>query len=239
MISGFSWLFGNFYFDEKKRTSSSAGNGDHQFNLNQPARTPEMSNDEASDTLYETIAGMKQQQQGKIWTSVKSIGSRIWDGIKRAWRFFKALFKKVAIRIAGWIRNLARMAFKYAVDLFNKIKIVVRKVTDAIEYILPRINPDSDPEQVTIQREAGFDYNLFVNQFANAPNVEQTTTKLSKQASIFQAGVKLVILVVRSIVKTVKRVVAGGGWFQLIMSFVKVVKEFRHVESIVAEVEAG
>ena len=219
LIPNLKELFLNLLFDEQKEDRETDGTD--------------------SDLLYNQLITLKPDQQKSVWQRVKSIGNSLWDGVKRAWRWFKALIKKGVKKAAQWTKNLARLAFRFAQRTFTTVHTITRAVIESFKFITPRRFPGSDPMQLIIERDGDFDYRVFVNQNADASKVRGLIETLVKQARIFGFGVRLLGLLIRAVIDTVKNTATWlTGWFGFIVALVKLFKQLKDLKLIMDESQA-
>jgi len=61
----------------------------------------------------------RKDQLPAVWQTVRTIGARIWDGVRRVWGWFKRMltvFKKKILKIGT---NLSRLIYDFALESFT------------------------------------------------------------------------------------------------------------------------
>lgn len=192
-----------------------------------------------SEKIYQELIKVENKEiTRQVWNHIKLLGSRIWDGIKRVWRWMKSLFSKIVKKLTTWAINAARLVYQYAVNAFPVLK-KISKVTAATFSVLFNWNfPDSDIQHLVISRDLDFDYNLYLNPARDTKKVLQILEKLSSQTSLFNTGAQILAFLLRTLIYLIKNIAAAGGWFGLILAIVKIYPELKKLEDILDEKEA-
>ncbi|MEO1084295.1 MAG: peptidoglycan-binding domain-containing protein [Acidobacteriota bacterium] len=184
-----------------------------------------------SDAVYDEIVKLSPRSQRTVWNHVRSVGSRIWDGVKRIWRWFTTVVgrvRKVIHKVFQWTKNLARFAFRYALRSFTAVRRAVGRTVASIRFFLSKTVPGSDPSQVFIRRDADLDYTLIVNPGRDPARVEAITGNLAHQARVFSAGIRVLSKLVGYIIKIVKATSWPVGWFGFVLALVRLFRDLRH-----------
>ena len=189
-----------------------------------------------SDEVYRTLAEQKPKTLNAVWRNLKSLGSRIWDGMKRAWSWFKALFRPLGRQLGKWVRNLARLAMRFALGAFGTVRGVMRMVSGIASVLRHRTFPGSDVKHIVIYRDADFDYRVYVNPGRTVDRVYELLDELRAKATRFAAGVRVLGLVIDTI-RTVARNAALGGWLGLVLSLVRVYSNLKKLRLVRQEAE--
>jgi hypothetical protein len=176
---------------------------------------------EGVDLLYRTIVEASPKQQRAVWKRIRSIGSRIWDGIKRVWRWFKATLKRGIRAAVGWAGNLARLAYRYATDVFAAVDAVVKAGVESVAFVSQAQMPGSDPRHLVIRRDSDFDYDLFYNRFHDPQITGALLLEFSVQCRRFAVAARVMGLLLESVVETARRS-ALGGWFGFVLSLIRI-----------------
>ncbi len=182
------------------------------------------------ERVYREIKKLGKRSQRDVWGHVKRIGSRLWDGVKRVWRWITAIIgrvRRVFHRVVEWTKNLARLAYRYALRGFAAVKRAVGRVAGAIEYLSHEVAPDSDPEHVVIRRDRDLDYTVCLSPGRDAGRVRAITSNLVLQARFFAAGVRVLGRLVALTIDTLRTVSWAVGWFGLILALVRLFRDLR------------
>jgi len=173
------------------------------------------------DELYRMLAEAAPRQQRAVWKRIRTIGSRIWDGIKRVWRWFKTCVRRGIRAAAGWARNLARLAYRYASGVFATVGRAVAVGVRAVVFISRSVVPGSDPRHLVIRRDADFDYDLFFNRFHDPRTAAALLREFSVQSRRFAVATRVMGLLLGALVETLRRS-ALGGWFGFVLSLIRI-----------------
>jgi hypothetical protein len=184
-----------------------------------------------SKRLYTKIVAASQKKglSAKIWKYLQNIGSRMWDGIRRAWLWFKGILKKAEPHLQ-WAFNLARLAYRYALAAFEKVRQPMDNLVKSAEFFLPETAPGSHPPDYLIYRDPDFDYYLLAGDQLQAGQLQALSQTMLRQAHYFRLGVRLLTVFVKAVVATTQAaLLPGAGWFVFILSLVKIYGEVREV----------
>ena len=114
----------------------------------------------------------------------------MWDGIRRAWLWFRGILEK-AEPMLNWARNLARLAYRYALHVFETIKDLVDKVIESAQFFVNPTVPGSDPPHFVIYRDNTFDYYLHASDRSQAYRLRELSQKMLKQSRYFSLGFRV------------------------------------------------
>lgn len=177
-----------------------------------------------SSKLYALLVKEDRHLQEQVWHDIQSLGSRIWDGLKRAWYWFRAMIGRElqrGRRAVAWAKNLARMTYQYAAQAFLVVHQISESLQTTVSALLHRTFPGSDLVSIVVRHDADFDFSVYVNPEANWTEVGTLLTKLHGQSVQFQFGVDIFASLTDALITVVKNVAAAGGWFGLILALVK------------------
>jgi hypothetical protein len=191
-----------------------------------------------SDHVHEMLAKENEDVLEKVWNNIKDIGSRIWDGIKRVWCWFKSLIKKVVKKISTWIKNIARLAYRYALNAFPVIRHIVKITKETASFLTHKTLKDSDVNHIVINRDNNFDYRIYVNPTHDSQTVQDILTKFMGRAELFRVGMSVLGLLVGTLVTVITSVAKAAGWFGLILALVKIYSKLKEIGAILEEKKA-
>ncbi|MCP4567407.1 MAG: peptidoglycan-binding protein [FCB group bacterium] len=135
----------------------------------------------SGDEIYSQIAKQEESVLKEVWDIFKSIGSRIWDGIKRVFRWIKALFKKGVEKAVNLARNLARLAYSCATDAFRIIKDIVKMLTHTVKFVVESTFSDSDANHLVFRHDTDFDYSVYVNPSGSPARIAEICNSFHKK----------------------------------------------------------
>jgi hypothetical protein len=186
--------------------------------------------DGGSLMVYEQIGALRQAERETVWQQMRSLGSRIWDGVKRVWRWVRSLIRRVgsAIRQAlAWARNLARLAYRYALSSFTVVRRAIVATAAAVNFILRSPLDGSDAEHALIVRDADLDLTAVVNPSGDADTGLTLARTLRAHGLAFQASISLVMRLVRLVIQVSSSMTLPSSWFGLILALVRLFREIR------------
>jgi len=188
-----------------------------------------------SHKLYEALVQADLNVLDKVWQQIKSIGSRIWDGLKRAWGWFKSLVIKGVKKITAWAKNIARLTYQYAIHAFTTVKRILKAMS---KFILHKTYPGSDINHLVIQRDNDFDYRLFMSPGRHIEVVEKLLSEFHTSSQLFKLGARILAMLIDLLIHLVKNVFIAFGWFGLILALVEIYSKLKELNIALDEKEA-
>ncbi len=197
--------------------------------------------EEASDVeldsgrVYDEIARLKKTEQRSVWDHLQRIGSRLWDGMKRVWRWVRSLLRRIgaAVRAAvEWTTNLARLAYRYALTAFASVRRAVARTVSAVGFVLHRTLPGSNPDHLVIVRDRDLDLTLAVHPGRDPATVRAAAADVARHGRDFHAGVHVLARLVQWVIHTVATIAGTGGWFGLVLALVRVFRDLRRLAAV-------
>lgn len=163
----------------------------------------------------------------KVWHELRSIGSRIWDGIKRAWRWLTAVTRKGVT----WLKNLTRLAYNYILKSFEAARAVVSGVAGTIAFFARRELPfpwrglDMQPV-LRMERDADFDFTTVVVTDADAASLTRIAAYLETKSSMFAISCRMFATLLDLVIDMIRHTVFSG-WAVLLMALLKLYKTIK------------
>jgi len=179
-----------------------------------------------SDVVFQKLhdAAHKNQDENmiqKVWHELRSIGSRIWDGLKRAWHWLATMVKKGVT----WLKNLTRLAYNYILKSFESARCVVSGVVGTLTFFADRelqfpwqglgVKP-----VLRMARDGDFDFRTMVDVTANAPALDCVSSYLETKASIFAISCRMFAALLDMVIDLIKHTIFSG-WAVLMMALLK------------------
>ncbi len=182
-----------------------------------------------SEQLYDEIVKASKEKESlpqRIWTYIQDIGSRMWDGIKRAWRWFKSIIVDKAKPFVHWARNLARLAYRYALRIFDGVRRLASRTVEAIRFSAHHTVPGSQAPDFFVLREKDLDYRLYASSAFQAGKLQAVTRELHRQAKLFGLGIRMLAVLAVAVSAVIKvALLPGVGWFVFVLSLVRAYKD--------------
>ncbi len=172
--------------------------------------------DDASEQIAINVKSTKEVSEA--WNYIKTKGMRLFDGLKRVWRWIKKIGKKVA----GFIKNnIFKAFFRYVSKAY---KIVAKGVKNVIKAFKVYFKGDMVSEKSCFEFSKDMDTTVFLSQNATQENMQASIDKLRKQSKAFNLGCRIV----GWLFKIFKELVQGYiGWAKLLFALIKSYKEIR------------
>jgi hypothetical protein len=182
----------------------------------------------ASEQLYAEIIKASEEKTTlpqRMWAFIQDIGSRMWDGIKRAWRWFRRILDK-AKPFLHWARNLARLAYRYALRIFDGVRRIAARTVEAIKFSAHHTVPGSQEPDFVVLREKDLDFHLYASSAFQASKLQAVTRELRKQARLFSLGIRMLAALTVAVSSVIKAALLPGvGWFVFVLSLVRAYKD--------------
>ncbi|WP_298418380.1 hypothetical protein [uncultured Kordia sp.] len=154
----------------------------------------------------------------KAWGFIKETGMRLWDGLKRVWRWIKKIGKKVVTFIQ---HNLFKGFYRFVSKSF---KIVTRGIGAIVKSIGVYIKGGMVTEGMFFKFSKDMDTSVYIDANISNENAEAGSFALLKQTTAFKLGCKIV----GWIFYIFKNLSLGlWGWAKILFSLLKGYKELR------------
>jgi|GEM_PF-5467472 len=188
---------------------------------------------------YDEAKRQKQEDTflEKLGSTFSSLASRIWDGLKRAWRAIVSFFRKVAKTVAQAATSLARLIYRYGSEAFGVIKNVFRALKTVVEFLVTRRSKGSDPRHLDIHHDLDFDLNIYLDARGDPERIEKTRRDFGFQCRLFNLGIRIVCFLMDSIAMLLKFTLPAVGWIQFLFSCNKIVDKVREIRDLIREYE--
>lgn len=172
--------------------------------------------EDASEEITKNIRS--NEEISDAWNYVKTKGMRLFDGLKRVWRWIKKIGKKAANFIKN---NIFKAFFRYVSKAY---KIVSRGIKNVIESFKVYFQEGMVSEKVYFKFSKDLDTSVFLSNDARRGNIQKGIDDLKKQSKAFNLGCRIV----GWIFKIFKELVKGYiGWAKLLFALIKSYKEIR------------
>jgi len=172
--------------------------------------------DDASEKISENVQSTKEVSEA--WNYIKTKGMRLFDGLKRVWRWIKKIGKKVT----GFIKNnIFKAFFRYVSKAY---KIVARGIKSIVEAFKIYFKGGLVSENLFFEFSKDMDTTVFLESNATPENIQLGIDKLKKQSKTFNLGCRIV----GWLFKIFKELIKGYiGWAKLLFALIKSYKEIR------------
>jgi putative peptidoglycan binding protein len=155
-----------------------------------------------------------------------SIGGRLWDGVKRAWRFVARLFKGAVDAVKRAVEALYRVAYGAALEAFSLIRRTVRGFVDAVE-LLWRPEIRGSNEHIAMCHDRDFDFRVFVAADASKEKIDGFFAVLRERLRRLHVTMRGLRMFVTIAITSAKAAALPWGWWSLIRTLVKLHGELR------------
>lgn len=173
-----------------------------------------------SETLYESMVEQPVEAE-EVWrTRVKSLGGRIWDGLKRVWGWFKRLVKRGVQRLGAFLLNAVRLAWQLARNSLGIVRAAIRSFPRATKFLIRGETAGSDLESIVLKHDADFDWKVFVSDQPQTSVVTETLSTVKARVAQFGFCTRILGLLVQALLTIGKFAVTG--YFAIVLALVKI-----------------
>lgn len=130
----------------------------------------------------------RKDQIPSIWATVKRLGARIWDGVRRVWGWFVRMLKRVKERVLEIGANLSRLIYDFALGSFTVVSRVFDSIGTVIRWIAESKLPGSDETNILFHRDRDNDLFAIVSNTADRGSIFSSCTALQTVARRFSFG---------------------------------------------------
>ena len=146
------------------------------------------------------------------WSYIKEKGTRLWDGLKRIWRWFK----KIGRKIISFIKeNVFRAFFRYVSKAYKIISAGILKVTKSIGVYL---KGGFQLTNIHMIYSGDMDTTVFISNNISEVDAISGINNLMNHSKAFRVACKIVSFIF-NIFKNIS--IAFIGWAKLLYSLVK------------------
>lgn len=164
--------------------------------------------DEAAHSKEIATALDSDRKVEKDWKRGKSLGMKLWDGLKRIWRWIRrGLLKLLKVGL-----NRVRALFRYALRAYRAVREAIRTVTSSlVQYIRGEIETGSE---VRVLLSGDGDILTHIPAGVSADSADVAAHSMRRFGAAFRLGCKILGQLIRAI----RTVVIGGmtGWALLL-----------------------
>lgn len=186
------------------------------------AQTAEDPDAERAQRVTGVIRQMEQEQlnDAEHWKQHGFL-ARVWDGIKRVWRFLKRLVQGAATRI----RLLVRAAYQLAADGFSLVRRAMRVFSDGMAMLVDGEIAGSN-HHVAMRHTADFDFQVYLGSPVAHDAVAEFLAGLRRRLANLRAAVGMLALLVRTALAAVRLASGPWGWWRLLRTLIDVNRAF-------------
>jgi len=180
---------------------------------------------EFGDAIHAALTQNSREAES-IWQQrSKSLGGRLWDGMQRAWGWFKRLVGRGLSLLVAGLGNAVRLAWQLARNTLGMVRAALHAFPRSVEFLVHGETAGSNAESIVLRHDGDFDWKVFV---APAPEFEAIAQVLSTfDARVAQFGfcTRLIGLLVQALVISAKYAVTG--YFALVLALVQIQKSIQ------------
>ena len=219
--SNLSRAIAHFYYHFERKSKHAARSlakaitPDLFTSIAQANRLPEGNEEEdASDLVTEEMTAPDKIRSA--WSYIKSKGIRLWDGLKRIWRWVKKIGEKAVKFIE---KNIFKAFFRYATKAF---KIITKAIDAVVDSVRVYVTGDLLSRNLHFRFFKDFDTAIFVNNKILQEDIVHGLYRLKRQSKGFSIACRIIGYLFDIFKKLVTDYI---GWVRILFSLVKSYKE--------------
>lgn len=197
--------------------------------------------DKDSDPDSELIVQNSILQQAKLHgdsfiEKLKSLASRAWDGIKRAWNWLKHLVTKAAGAIDDVIWNLARLVARGAREAYATVVKAVEIVERGTVYLTKSVFPGSDPSSAVLSFDGDLDARLFIAENARGEHLKSLLDSDALHTRCFSAACRILAILLDAVGTVLQALVKPVvGWLTALLGLSRIVRDILSLKDIIEQ----
>ncbi|MDJ0837284.1 MAG: hypothetical protein QNK37_12260 [Acidobacteriota bacterium] len=158
--------------------------------------------------------------QKEVIKQMRSLGARLYDGIKRVWRTIKNFFRRAVRAVKTFIVNTARFLKERARQTAEQVRNAFRAIGSGVRFIVRRVFAGSDPGHIMFVHDRDLDFEAFVDHRADWSRVRASSRRLILRARIMTYGLNILSALIGAFFAVIKR--ALTGWFGILLALVRI-----------------
>lgn len=149
---------------------------------------------------------------------IKGLGLRLWDGLKRLWRWVKNGVRK----IITFARNIQRTFFRFALKGYKIIRTAFTALARSMEqYLAGRVDL-GEISTVGVTFSKDMDFRSWIADTSSPADRRSATDSIGRFSAMFQFSFRLIACFVQALKSLVTGVI---GWYHLVLVLVKSYRE--------------
>jgi hypothetical protein len=173
----------------------------------------------------ETFILERKDQIPSIWETVKRLGARIWDGVRRIWGWFVRMLKRVKERVLKISTNLSRLIYDFALGSFTVVSRVFDSLATVVGWVATPKLPGSDEANILFYRDSDNDMYTVAAENADPDGVLSACRTLHTATGKFSFGCRVIGTLIFFLRKAFNS--AWKGYFGLVLALIQL-RSLRH-----------
>jgi hypothetical protein len=185
-------------------------------------RVDDYETDDASEEVFEALKPKTKRERksflSRAWGYLKEKGMRLWDGLKRIWRWIKKIGKKIFSFLQ---KNLFKAFYRFTSKAFKIITKGISRMVKSVKIYIRGILPS---QQMAYVFSKDMDCTPYFEKSISLENVDIGVQKIQRQTKAFT----LVCKIIGFAVHFFKNLSIGVlGWAKLLFSLLKSFKKIK------------
>jgi len=162
-------------------------------------------------------------QLGQRWTAV-GWGARVWDGVKRAWRFVTDFIRRTVASIWDLVTEklvtVIRAAHHAVAQAYSLLHRGFRMFSDSVEFLFAREVSGSTPE-IAMRHDRDFDFQVFTSEVVSASSVTVFLDGLQRAVHRFHVAARVCRVFLAIALATARLAAGPWAWWSLVRTLIR------------------
>jgi len=161
----------------------------------------------------------QRETLGGVWNSVKKMGARLWDGLKRIWNWLVNLAEKVLQHV----ENIVRIGYAFIAETFSVVTISIEVMVSSVDYLFQHNISSSAPDHAIVRHDLDFDFITMVNNHASPEKVNHISAMLTHKSAGFVLAAKIIAMLADLVKGAITK--SFTGYFMLIIGLLNLYRD--------------
>jgi len=167
-----------------------------------------------TDEIYQFVSNPNKLEEA--WSYIKNQGTRLWDGMKRIWRWVLIKGKKALHYLK---ENIFKGFFRYIQKAYKILKVGISSIGESLgNYIVGGMKE----QNTVILYQKDMDSILFINKTSTNSELIEVNKRIIKNSKAFLIGCQIFSFVLKTLISIAMGVF---GWFKFLLSLLKSYKD--------------
>lgn len=172
-----------------------------------------MSKSQQARQVFQHISQTNDAQtQNKIWEHIKTIGGRIFDGIKRVIKWFTSVLHNKLQNTVESIKNIARLTHMLASEGLQAMVDSAKQIKRGVRFLKRNPIQGSNTKDWHVRRTKNSDYVVLLNAQADKETIKTKTQHFKAQIAEFKLAMVKLRKAIRGIKLAITLLKLGTGF---------------------------
>lgn len=144
-----------------------------------------------------------------ILSTLKNLGHRLWDGIKRAARWVANLIRRGIKAISSFAKTVGRLLYHTAINAFDKLRSFFQGFKLSLQLLFGKLLPGTDKKALVIEKRRDFDIMQAIDQNMNDRDMRKKVSLFTIVSKIFAQCSRIFKTLIQLILRVVRATITG------------------------------